>query len=579
METDYPMKVPKNRRTRKWAFLMILLAIVLGAAAAFYWDQYVPTSKHEAPSFDGMTKPIFYQGAMLDKPAQGKEETLKLPFDIVKEQIDPNMIYETSSDSTIITTQDKVLRLKTSQLTGMINEKPFTLKFPLEKINGSLYLPIQPLEDLYRIELRESEDTGAVILLKEGDTLQWGKTAAFPDKPDKTVPMRKEPFIKSPILADLKQSELVMIWSEEPEWYKVQLTNGYMGYISKKQLSKDKTETIPKKELPPSFVPAKPINGKINLTWDQMTTPKNPDTSKFPPMPGLNVVSPTWFHLDDGQGTLKNLADPAYVKWAHDQNIQVWALFSNGFEPKRTTEALSTYDKRMKMIKQLLSYAQLYSLQGINIDFENVSTKDKDNLTQFVREMVPLMHEQGLIMSMDVTPKSNSEMWSLFYDRKALIDSLDYMMIMAYDEFWASSPTAGSVSSLPWVEKNVVKLMKEDQIPASKLILGVPFYTRVWTEETVDGKTKVSSKSVYMETPQKTIKEKNLTPVFLPEAGQNYVEYKDGDKLNKIWLEDEVSMKARLDLVKKYNLAGVASWRRGYETPSIWNLIKTSLEK
>ncbi|WP_245856102.1 glycosyl hydrolase family 18 protein [Paenibacillus rigui] len=579
METDYPMKVPKNRRTRKWAFLMILLAIVLGAAAAFYWDQYVPTSKHEAPSFDGMTKPIFYQGAMLDKPAQGKEETLKLPFDIVKEQIDPTMIYETSSDSTIITTQDKVLRLKTSQLTGMVNEKPFTLKFPLEKINGSLYLPIQPLEDLYRIELRESEETGAVILLKEGDTLQWGKTAAFPDKPDKTVPMRKEPFIKSPILADLKQSEFVMIWSEEPEWYKVQLANGYMGYISKKQLSKDKTETIPKKELQPSFVPAKPINGKINLTWDQMTTPKNPDTSKFPPMPGLNVVSPTWFHLDDGQGTLKNLADPAYVKWAHDQNIQVWALFSNGFEPKRTTEALSTYDKRMKMIKQLLSYAQLYSLQGINIDFENVSTKDKDNLTQFVREMVPLMHEQGLIVSMDVTPKSNSEMWSLFYDRKALIDSLDYMMIMAYDEFWASSPTAGSVSSLPWVEKNVVKLMKEDQIPASKLILGVPFYTRVWTEETVDGKTKVSSKSVYMETPQKTIKEKNLTPVFLPEAGQNYVEYKDGDKLNKIWLEDEVSMKARLDLVKKYNLAGVASWRRGYETPSIWNLIKTSLDK
>ncbi|OXM84007.1 glycosyl hydrolase [Paenibacillus rigui] len=573
------MKVPKNRRTRKWAFLMILLAIVLGAAAAFYWDQYVPTSKHEAPSFDGMTKPIFYQGAMLDKPAQGKEETLKLPFDIVKEQIDPTMIYETSSDSTIITTQDKVLRLKTSQLTGMVNEKPFTLKFPLEKINGSLYLPIQPLEDLYRIELRESEETGAVILLKEGDTLQWGKTAAFPDKPDKTVPMRKEPFIKSPILADLKQSEFVMIWSEEPEWYKVQLANGYMGYISKKQLSKDKTETIPKKELQPSFVPAKPINGKINLTWDQMTTPKNPDTSKFPPMPGLNVVSPTWFHLDDGQGTLKNLADPAYVKWAHDQNIQVWALFSNGFEPKRTTEALSTYDKRMKMIKQLLSYAQLYSLQGINIDFENVSTKDKDNLTQFVREMVPLMHEQGLIVSMDVTPKSNSEMWSLFYDRKALIDSLDYMMIMAYDEFWASSPTAGSVSSLPWVEKNVVKLMKEDQIPASKLILGVPFYTRVWTEETVDGKTKVSSKSVYMETPQKTIKEKNLTPVFLPEAGQNYVEYKDGDKLNKIWLEDEVSMKARLDLVKKYNLAGVASWRRGYETPSIWNLIKTSLDK
>ncbi|MFH5181511.1 glycosyl hydrolase family 18 protein [Paenibacillus sp. TAB 01] len=425
--------------------------------------------------------------------------------------------------------------------------------------------------------MRESSETGAVILLKEGDTLQWGLTNSYPGKPDKTVAMRKEPSIKAPILADLKQGEPVMIWSDDPEWYKVQLSNGYMGYVRKDQMHEDKVETIPKKELPPGFVPSKPINGKINLTWDQMTTPKNPDTSKFPPMPGLNVVSPTWFHLDDGQGTLKNLADPAYVKWAHSQNIQVWALFSNGFEPKRTTEALSTYDKRMKMIKQLLSYAQMYSLQGINIDFENVNTKDKENLTQFVREMVPLMHEQGLIVSMDVTPKSNSEMWSLFYDRKALIESLDYMMIMAYDEYWASSPTAGSVSSLPWVEKNVVKLMQEDQIPASKLILGVPFYTRVWTEETVDGKTKVSSKSVYMDTPLKVIQEKNLTPVYLPEAGQNYIEYKEGDKLNKVWLEDEVSVKARIELVNKYNLAGVASWRRGYETPSIWPLIQSTL--
>lgn len=577
MEPDNLMDSTRKNRSRKWTVLVIVIAVLLGIAAAIFWEEYVPTNKHEAPSFEGMTKPIFYAGVMLDKQAEGKEESLKLPFDTVKEQIDPTMLYESSSDSTIITTQDKVLRLKTSQLTGMINEKPFTLKFPVEKVNGTVYVPIEPLKDLYHIELRESAETGAVILLKEGDTLQWGVTSTYPDKPNKTIPMRKDPSIKSPILADLKQGDSVMIWSEEPDWYKVQLPNGYMGYVHKDQLQKDKIETIPKKELPPSFVPAKPVSGKINLTWDQMTTPKNPDTSKFPPMPGLNVVSPTWFHLDDGQGTLKNLADPAYVKWAHSQNIQVWALFSNGFEPKRTTEALATYDKRMKMIKQLLSYAQMYSLQGINIDFENVNTKDKDNLTQFVREMVPLMHEQGLVVSMDVTPKSNSEMWSLFYDRKALIEPLDYMMIMAYDEYWASSPTAGSVSSLPWVEKNVVKLMQEDQIPASKLILGVPFYTRVWTEETVDGKTKVSSKAVFMDTPQKVIKDKNLTPVFLPDVGQNYVEYKDGDKLNKIWLEDEVSMKARLDLVNKYNLAGVASWRRGYETPSIWTLIQSSL--
>ncbi|NOU92648.1 glycosyl hydrolase [Paenibacillus sp. LMG 31456] len=572
------MKLPVRKKSRKWFYLLSLVAIIFGAGAVLYFSQFIPSNDHEAPTFNGNVKPVFYKGAMLDKPAEGKEEGLKLPFATVKELLDPTMIYEEASESTIITTQDKVIRLRTSQLTGMLNEKPFNLKFPLEKVEGALYLPMEPLKQLYSFELRESKDTGAVILVKEGDSIEWAKTAVYTDKPTKTIPMRTGPTIKSPILVDVSQEEEVMIWSEEQEWYKVQLTNGYQGYMKKDHLQQEhRKEIIPEQQTPPPFVPVKPINGKINLTWEQVVT-KTPDATKFVPMPGLNVVSPTWFHLEDGQGNLKNIADPAYVKWAHSQNIQVWGLFSNGFEPKRTTEALATYDKRMKMIKQLLSFAQLYSLQGINIDFENVNVKDKEELVQFVREMVPLMHEQGLVVSIDVTPKSTNENWSLFYDRKALIESVDYMMLMAYDEHWASSPVAGSVASLPWVESSLTRMMKEDRIPASKLILSIPFYTRIWTEETVDDKVKVSSRAVFMENPQKVIKEKKLTPVFKSDVGQNYVEYKEGNKLNKIWIEDEVSIKARMDLVKKYGLAGVASWRRGYETPQVWSLIDDALK-
>jgi spore germination protein YaaH len=580
MEPDYSSPFMNKRKSKKLPILLLLLlvTILFGIGFGLYWAKYVPTSKHEKPSFDGLLKPIFYQGKMLEKSATGKAESLKLPFDTVKELIDPSIIHEAASESTIITTQDKVIRLRTSQLTAMLNEKPFTLKFPLEKSDGTLYLPMEPIKQLYPIELRESPETGAIILVKEGDVIEWGKAITYPDKPAKTIPMRKDPAIKSPILVDLKQDEAVMIWpDEELEWYRIQLSSGYMGYVRKEHLKLDRKETLPKQGLQPSFVPAKPITGKINLTWEQVFN-KNPDTTKFTPMPGLDVVSPTWFSLEDGKGNLKNIGDPAYVKWAQSQNIQIWGLFSNGFEPKRTSEALSTYDTRMKMIKQLLSYAQLYSLQGINIDFENVNLSDKEELVQFVREMVPLMHEQGLIVSMDVTPKSTNEMWSMFYDRKALIESLDYMMLMAYDEFWASSPNSGSVASLPWVEKSLTRMMSEDKIPASKLILGVPFYTRIWTEEQVNGKTKVSSRSVFMEAQQRIIKEKNLTPEYLSEAGQNYVEYKEDAKLNRIWMEDEVSMKARIDLVKKYQLAGVASWRRGYELPPIWNLINNSLQ-
>jgi spore germination protein YaaH len=233
----------------------------------------------------------------------------------------------------------------------------------------------------------------------------------------------------------------------------------------------------------------------------------------------------------------------------------------------------------MKIIKQLLSFAKMYQLQGINIDFENVYLKEKENLVQFVKEMTPFMHEKGLVVSLDVTPKSTNEMWSMFYDRPALAKVLDYMMVMTYDEHWATSPKSGSVASLPWVESSLTRLLKEDQIPPSKLVLGVPFYTRVWTEETKDGKTKVSSEAYSMAGVQKLISDKKLTPVFLPEVGQNYVEYTEGNKRIRIWIEDEVSMKSRIELVNKYDLAGVASWRRGFERQEIWQVIQDTLGK
>jgi spore germination protein YaaH len=408
----------------------------------------------------------------------------------------------------------------------------------------------------------------------QGETVQWGKAA----EAEEPVPMRSEPTIKAPIVADLAPGEQVMIWSDTDEWYRVQRQNGTMGYAKKKEIRLDRIETVPLSAEPPPFVPWKPLGGKINMTWEHVVT-RNPDPSKIGPMPGLNVISPTWFSIIDGEGNLKNLADASYVKWAHSRGYQVWALFSNGFDADVTTAALATYDKRMKMIRQLLAYAQMYQLDGINIDFEYVYLKDKDRLTQFVREMTPMFHEQGLVVSIDVTFKSTSEMWSMFYDRKALAEVVDYMMVMAYDEHPAASPVSGSVSSLPWVEKGIVRILQEDQVPPSKLVLGIPYYTRIWTEQTVNGKKEVSSRAVFMETAQQQLSERGVKPQYDPETGQNYAEYTEGGKRIRVWLEDETSLAARLEIVKKYDLAGIASWRRGYETPNIWEFIENHMNK
>ena len=582
MELSYPPPRRKKRASRRLFLLFgLLVSIGIVLSSVFWYFRYVlnmPNPNRVAPDFNGLVKPIFYRGTMHEQSAAGEGASLKLPLSFIRDVIDPAIIYEEETGSVIITTKDKVVRLKTDQLTAMVNEKPVDLRFPVEKQGDTVYVPVDPLKQFYPLDIIEAEQTGIVIVHRRSDAVQWGKAVAK-DESGRTVAVRSGAGIKFPIVADVSPGDSLIIWSEQDGWYRVQLQNGYVGYANKSDVALDRIEVVNPAPEEPTFIPWKPLGGKINLTWEHVTS-KNPDTSKIGPMPGLNVVSPTWFHLVDGEGNLKNLADPAYVRWAHGQNLQVWALFSNSFDPDLTTQALATYDRRMNMIKQLLAFAKLYRLQGINIDFENVYLKDKANLTQFVREMVPLMHEQGLVVSIDVTVKSTSENWSMFYDRRALAEVVDYMMVMTYDEHWASSPKAGSVASLPWVERSIVRIMEEDGVPASKLVLGVPYYTRIWTEQTKDGATTVTSKAVSMETVNGIIREKGLKPVFSSETGQHYVEYGDGPgKVSKIWIEDETSMKARIELVKKYDLAGVASWRRGFETPNIWDVIFETLEK
>jgi spore germination protein YaaH len=574
---------PRGGRKRRSGCLSMslgFLTLCLAAAAGiWHWVSSQP-ERYVNPDWVGQEKPVFYRGDRLDHSALDSGEALKLALTDLQKLIDPGLVYEEASKSVILTTKDKVIRMQTDQLTATVNDKPFELQYPAVVQDEDVYVPLAPIAEWYGLSWKEHDRTGAVRLFKAGDVLQKGQVRTDENKPERVFRLREAPGKREAILADVPQGTELHIWGEENGWYRVQMDNGYIGYMNKSDVVLSGTETVPPVKTEAPKTPWKPTGGKIVMAWEHVVN-KNPDTKSIPAMAGVNVVSPTWFHLKDGQGNLTNKADPAYVQWARGRGLQVWALFSNSFDPAITSEALATYDKRMKMIRQLLAFAQTYKLQGINIDFENVNLSDKDRLTQFVREMAPLLREQGLVVSIDVTVKDGSDNWSRFLDRPALAEAVDYMMVMAYDEHWASSPKSGSVSSLGWTEsKGIVQLLEEDGIPPSKLVLGVPFYTRIWTEKPdAGGKVKVSSKAVGMETVRKLLADKGLKPVFLPDIGQNYVEYEENGALNRIWIEDEVSMTARAELVRKYDLAGIAAWRRGFEIPDIWGVIEETLKE
>ncbi|REK71696.1 glycosyl hydrolase [Paenibacillus paeoniae] len=556
----------------------MLVLFFAAAAITFGWFGYmkfIPSNEQQAPSYS-MKNPIIVSGKETGYGALLDEGEVKLPLPLLEELLgeDKPIHYEEQSKTLVMTTADKVLRLKTDALTGIMNQSDYKLTIAAEVVDNTVYIPTEPLEELFGIRAEYDETSSIVTIVREGDTIQLAEAT-----PKDGAAIRIEPSIRKPYLFKLSQEDTVRIWEESEGWMLVQTGNGHIGYMNKKDLRLTKIDQIPEREKAKAFIPWKVMGSKINLTWEAVYNRKT-DTSKIGDMPGVNVVSPTWFELTDGQGTIEGKADPAYVKWAHNRGYQVWGLFSNGFEPKQTTEALSTVETRFSMIQQLLAFAKIYNLQGINIDFENVYTKDKENLVQFVKEMTPLLHEQGLVVSIDVTPKSNSEMWSVFLDRPALGKVVDYMMVMAYDEHWAASPKAGSVASLPWVERSITRILEEDGVPASKLILSIPLYTRIWTEQKDEaGAVKVSSKAVGMETVKSIISEKKLKPVLDEAAGQNYVEYEEDGALRRIWIEDDISIKSRVELARKYDLAGIATWQRSFQTPSVWGTIDEALTK
>jgi len=559
--------------------LWLVIAIGLLASAAVYGARnYVPSDTRIIPEY-GTEQPVFYEGKLLEGRAIGTGEAMKMPLPLLAEIVDPAIAFEESSQSVIMTTNGRVVRLVSDQLTAWANDKPFQLRFPAERLDDVAYVPIAPLADLYGLQVVEAPDTGIVTLRKPGDVLTYVTLPEEADGPAaEPAVVREKPTIKAGIVDELRPGERAVVWGEEDGWYRVQTERGHVGYADKRRVVWAGTETVADVSVPAPapHVPERPMGENIVLTWEQVYA-KAPDPSAFDPMPGLNVVSPTWFHLLDGEGALENRADRSYVRWAHERGYQVWALFSNSFDPDLTSEALSTYDRRMAMARQLVAWAQLYELDGINVDFENVYVKDGPQLTQFMRELTPLLHEAGLTVSIDVTFPGGSDTWSKFLDRKALGEVVDYMMVMAYDEHWAASPVAGSVASLPWVEAGVRSIVEEHGVPAEKLVLGIPFYTRLWTETTVNGEAKVTSKALGMDAVAELIRSKGLTPKLDPATGQNYVEYKENGAVHKIWLEDETSVRSRATLAREMGLAGVASWSRNFASADIWETLRSAL--
>ncbi len=557
-----PVKKIKKAGYPLPAMVLLVVAVLILAVFTYYLPGFFNNSLNPSEEIR-----LYYEGELSDATALLQDDKLYISFAFIQEKFDEGLQWDEENEVIIITTEDSLYHFPLGIDEGLLNLKPYTFTCPAVQEEGQVFMPVDSLREIYNLEVSYNPETRLVLFC---DLTQ----PALEGRVKKAGKLRTAPSIRSTWTASIAKEETVRIVKEEKGWYWVETEGLQIGYLEK---GKVELTGISGGDLSQEvYRPWNPVGSPIMMTWEYVGQ-KTAQPDVLGELEGVQVLSPTWFHLRE-EGLVINRADKAFVEWAHRRGDQVWALFDNGFDPEMTHEVLHDTDLRIKVYKQLLTYADLYLLDGINIDFENMYLKDKEAFVRFIKELAPLLHEKEITLTVDVTFHSNSETWSRCYDRKALSQAADYLIVMGYDEHGASSPSAGSVSSLPWVKRGLQEMLKE--VPAEKLLLGVPFYTRLWIEETKpSGEKELTVKTMTMERAREWISQRQLTVSEDVATGQHYVELEEGDKVYKMWLEDEYSLKKRVELIKKYNLAGLAAWRRGFETDETWPFLNTLVNK
>jgi spore germination protein YaaH len=475
-------------------------------------------------------------------------------------------IYEDTENNNIVTTyNNKIASISLEKNKININGSTKNTYAHAENKEGTIYVPITELEDVYGIEIKYLPDSKVLTIDSTSKEQKKGIIT-------KNVSVKSSTKFISKTIDKVKKGSYVIVVSEDKGYTKIRTENGKVGYVKTNKVA---NTVVVREEMQET----KQIEGKVNMVWDYYSEVASAPDRTGVTMDGVNVVSPAFFHLNTSGELTENVGTQgqAYIDWAHSNGYKVWPMVQNAGNGMLnvTSNIMNDYNKRQKLINQIVNYCVKYKLDGINIDFENMKKEDKDMYSRFIIELAPRLKDMGIVVSVDVTAPDGSETWSLCFDRNVIGDVADYIIFMAYDQYGTSSNKSGTTAGYDWVNLSLNKFLKTEEIESNKIILAIPLYTRLWTEDS-------SGKVVK----QSTVSMKNIDSI-LPggvnkqwddNLKQYYVEYQDGQYTKKMWIEDEKSLKEKINLINSNNLGGVASWEKGMETDNFWTFLKENLD-
>lgn len=494
-----------------------------------------------------------------------RDKTAYLPFKVAEKFL-PRIYYDVMDDIIVYTTATEQYIYKAGEREYVVNGENNTDEIPsfIEE-SGNIYVSADFVKKWHEFKIDVFEDPGRVIIFENSD--EEYKYCEV----KKEAEVREAGSNKDVILKTLAAKEKVyLLENTTADFVRIFTEDGVTGYI---EVSKLDVENVEDKKY--AFDRSKEdegytsISGKepIVLGWHQVTgeAANAGWGAALSKAEGLNVISPTWFSVADSEGELTSFASKDYVSKMHSLNIDVWPLLDDFNKNVDFKKLLTSTELRTKLIRNVIYFVEEYELDGINIDFEKIKASYAAGYIQFLRELSIEMRSRGKVLSIDnyIPLEFNS-----FYNVKEQGLLADYICVMAYDEHYSGSLEAGSVSSLSWVKKSIANTAAN--VPMEKLVVGLPFYTRLWRESS-DGK--LSTKALGMEGGINIVNANNAKKEWNKELGQYYAEWKDGKDRMRIWLEEEKSLAAKLKLVEKDKVAGIAFWKLGLEKKEAWKSV------
>ena len=562
----------KEQQKKKAApVLVVLILIVLVGAAgivSFLINRYKPGTEYMAGNeyfnlTDENSVALIQNGELLEEQAVLIGGEPYAAYTYVESQLNSCFYWDEETKGILLTTSGGVQTLLPGD--AAVAKTPGGQPAVQQESDGTVYISLDVVKEYTDLDYAYYSDPNRVVIRNEWDGVEQAMVQSD------TAQVRQKGGIKSLILADVQKGDTLLYLENLDNWCKVMTADGYTGYIQTEDISEP--EAIEARTAKKDSYERITRDHKINLVWHQSTSTESNDAmaEMTAEMTGVNVISPTWFSVTDETGTISSLASADYVKLAHEAGREVWGLIDNFNEAFDETTDLAYASVRSRIIEQLLAEAASCGMDGINVDFENLKEAGIPHYLQFLRELTSAAHAQNLVVSVD-TPVPQA--YTMYYQRGEQARFVDYMIVMAYDEHFAGSEEAGSVSSLPFVQQAVEEMTRV--MPADQVICGIPFYTRVWTEKF--GQSAITSEVLGMDGAKNYAKENQMTETWDASLGQNVATVETSDARYTIWMEDEQSMEEKLKVIQSADLAGVAEWKLGFECADVWSLISEYIE-